>query len=80
MEPTPTQVKNQFYDVLKKRILETDINTIISKELLNVYNKIDGLQEQLHIDLNNKIACGNGCSFCCYFNVELRPQELFLII
>lgn len=79
MIPSKNEIRREYYLNTKIKINNSKNDGIILKLLPQYYTKIVRLQKELHDHFNNVLACRSGCSFCCYLNVELCPQEVFLI-
>lgn len=43
------------------------------------YNRLDTLMLRETREATDKLACGKGCSYCCYYKVEVRAVEILKI-
>ncbi len=46
---------------------------------LRSYKRYDDTMARIPESISSELACKAGCSYCCYFKVEVRAHELFLI-
>jgi len=44
------------------------------------YKRYDDLMARIYESVSLKIDCRAGCSYCCYFKVEVKAHELFSIM
>jgi Fe-S-cluster containining protein len=49
------------------------------KVLQRAYASVDALGDQILARSGTQLACCSGCAFCCYFKVDVRAQQAFLI-
>ncbi|MBT3026929.1 MAG: YkgJ family cysteine cluster protein [Candidatus Thiodiazotropha sp. (ex Ctena orbiculata)] len=44
------------------------------------HRRLDNLTRSILSKTAEKLACRVGCSYCCYYKVEIRPVEVFQIV
>jgi len=51
----------------------------LRKVIAVAHQQLDEIGAGIQKQSNVKLACREGCSFCCYLKVEVSPEEVFLI-
>ena len=66
-------------DEYKHSLSELTAKSDVTKTLTKSYNRFDQIIAKSINESEVKPACRSGCSFCCYYKVDVRAHEIFAI-